>query len=257
MHQEILDHLVQPTIHSAFPLLGVNRHFRRLVLARMLKKLCMKPKITVEGTSFVLTHPKEGAFLKVRFFPSLERTPSFQLQAYTLTLRSLLQMQQAESTFDVGPGIAINDPRELFRLDFAAMEREFMREDSDDEYEPRQTICLYMCVCFAFSLLPALTGLSSRSSYNEKNGRCVFKPVPNFDSICYYISCDPETGEEYDCCDAMVCPPFLLALRFSYDENVLTEARLPSLYSPAAFKLLVRNGSVTPNRTRPSGVMED
>ncbi|GAA5910333.1 hypothetical protein JCM6882_003254 [Rhodosporidiobolus microsporus] len=100
-----------------------------------------------------------------------------------------LRMRQAADTFDEGLSHPRNDPRELFMMDFDAMFRgNLEQEDQEDNPKPAR-ISLFL------------------SSFNEETHLCTFKPIEgaggSFKSLTYSVACDPDTGEEYDYCDAM------------------------------------------------------
>ncbi|GAA5910316.1 hypothetical protein JCM6882_003250 [Rhodosporidiobolus microsporus] len=164
LHTQIVNYLARPTLHAAvFPLFHLNKHFRSLILGRMRRMLDRRPRYTKMGECMVAIHePDRGAYLKIH---------------------------QAESTFDQGISLEVNDPRELFLSEKEYPDEEGEEEDEDGNItyvsKRRPSIQLYMTYMNPVTLL------------------CTFKAVRDFDTLDYTIFCDPETGEEPDDCESM------------------------------------------------------
>ncbi|BGO89878.1 hypothetical protein NBRC10512_005649 [Rhodotorula toruloides] len=173
LHDRVLDFVVGSwDWYRLLAVMGVNQHFRRLARDKLVKHFSQRPKLYLR--------------------PGVGDPDEVDVEARIPIGAGLVRLQQCEYPHsDFGPSCAVNDPRELFAIDMDEMARVMSADMLGKEYEEEEEetwkperMDFYM------------------TSFDLKTSMCTFKPGGGSPGLLYHLSCDPESGEEWGCCDA-------------------------------------------------------
>ncbi|KAI5474802.1 hypothetical protein MNV49_002399 [Pseudohyphozyma bogoriensis] len=167
VHLQILDQLASsPSIHEILPLLGVNRHFRRLVVDKLVKQYSRTKLVKVKETSRGMAY--------VASYSQGERISVYQ--------SSFCPPQGAMQT---------DDPR--WFLGSKDAPKQAAATLLFDSIDPKTLICTFKPPCPTLEMMPSKSGKTDKA---KENARMLAEA--HFSTMEYTLACDEQAKEYSD-----------------------------------------------------------